>query len=71
MGGDWFSENVTIASGVNGAWWRWNDKEEVEPRMKPFVMNACHPPGTFPVLDANIALSNVRIFEHPPPKFSP
>jgi hypothetical protein len=62
---------VTVASGVSGAWRRWKDREQVESRMMPFVMNVCHPPGTFPVLDAGIAPSNVRIFEHPAPNFSP
>ena len=71
MGGDWFSENVTVANGVSGACWRWKDEEEVESRMKPFVIKVNHPPGAFSVLDVDITHCNVRIFEHPPPKFSP
>ena len=61
---------MTLARGVSGVWWRWKDSVEVESRVRPFLMNVRHPPGTFPVLDASVAPSNVRIFEHPPPKFS-
>ena len=30
VGGDWFSENMTLASRVTGAWWAWEGKEERE-----------------------------------------
>jgi hypothetical protein len=30
VGGDWFSENMTLANGVTGAWWTREGKEERE-----------------------------------------
>jgi len=32
VGGYWFSENMTLANRVSGAWWIWKGAEEEESR---------------------------------------